>query len=77
MRLWGVLYFNYHTPGQITEERLRIMQLFANQAAIAIANARLFETLQEVQEQRLAAERWATLGPVSYTHLTLPTILRV
>lgn len=58
----GVLYFNYHTPGQITEERLRIMQLFANQAAIAIANARLFETLQEVQEQRLAAERWATLG---------------
>lgn len=58
----GVLYFNYHTPSQITEERLMIMQLFANQAAIAIANARLFETLQEAQEQQLTAERWRVLG---------------
>jgi len=51
----GVLYFNYHKPGQITQDRLRTMRLFANQAAIAVANARLFEEILEREKilQRL------------------------
>lgn len=55
----GVLYFNYHMPGQITSERLYAMGLFANQAAIAIANARLFE---EIREREMALHRLLKVG---------------
>lgn len=48
----GVLYFNYYEPDQITDGRRRAMQLFGNQAAVAILNARLFEEQQQ-REQML------------------------
>ena len=47
-------------PGGFTEEDLRIINLFADQAAMAIENARLYEQAQELakvkERQRLARE---------------------
>ena len=43
----GYLTIDSHTPGAYTEEHARLAQAFANQAAIALENARLFEQLQE------------------------------
>ena len=46
----GVLYINYHKKGAITSDILNVANLIANQAAIAIYNARLFQELAERQE---------------------------
>jgi signal transduction histidine kinase len=43
----GVLYINYRRPSMITDKVLRDAQLLANQAAIAIYNARLFHRLSK------------------------------
>ncbi len=43
----GVLYINYRKPGMITDKVIHYGQLLANQAAVAIYNARLFQRLSE------------------------------
>ena len=43
----GVLYVNYREPNMITDKVLHDGQLLANQAAIAIYNARIFQSLSE------------------------------
>lgn len=58
----GVLYVNYRRPHFFDEDERNMIQILGNQAAVAIQNARQIQALQEAQEQRLAAERWATLG---------------
>ena len=58
----GVMFANYRSSHKFTPDEKRILETFANSAAIAIKNARLLEALKQIQEQRLAAERWATLG---------------
>jgi GAF domain-containing protein len=69
----GVLYVDLTTPHRFSAHEKRILELFAAQAAIAIENARSYETLEEKVEERalqlkkehkrrLAAESWATLG---------------
>ena len=47
----GILFVNYRTPQGFPTEQQELIQLFANQAAVAIRNAQLFqqrETLQEI-----------------------------
>ena len=46
----GVLYINYRRKGAINSNILRVAELIANQAAIAIYNARLFQELTERHE---------------------------
>jgi signal transduction histidine kinase len=58
----GIMFANYRSPHEFTEDEKRILETFASYAAIVIKNARLLAELKQVQEQRLAAERWATLG---------------
>lgn len=58
----GIMFANYRYSHEFTDDEKRILETFANYAAIAIKNAQLLEELKQVQEQRLAAERWATLG---------------
>jgi len=43
----GYLTIDSYTPGAYTEEHARLAQAFANQAAIALENARLFEQVQQ------------------------------
>jgi diguanylate cyclase (GGDEF)-like protein/PAS domain S-box-containing protein len=43
----GYLTIDSRTPGAYTEEHARLAQAFANQAAIALENARLFEQVQQ------------------------------
>jgi len=58
----GIMFANYRLPHKFTEDEKRILETFANYAAIVIKNARLLEELKQVQDQQIAAERWATLG---------------
>ncbi|MGA9351275.1 MAG: GAF domain-containing protein [Anaerolineae bacterium] len=58
----GVLYINYRQPHFFDRDERNVIQILGNQAAVAIQNARQIRALQEAQEQRLAAERWAILG---------------
>ena len=48
-------------------------------ALLGVAEAALDVAKEHAEKQRAIAQRslWIELGPVSYTHLTLPTILRV
>jgi signal transduction histidine kinase len=46
----GVMYFNYRTRNQITEERLRIVMPFVRVAAIAIESTRIAQTLGVLHE---------------------------
>ncbi len=43
----GILFINYRQPHHFTENELRYIELSANQAAIAIHNAQLFERKQQ------------------------------
>jgi len=43
----GVLYINYRKPDMITDKVIQDGQLLANQAAVAIYNARLFQRLSD------------------------------
>lgn len=49
----GVLFVNYPAPHHFSEEELRIAELFASQAALAIRSVRLYES--EVRDRELAA----------------------
>jgi PAS domain S-box-containing protein len=50
----GVMFINYRTPHEFPAEDKGIIKTFVNQAAIAIQNARLFETVQR-HAQELSA----------------------
>lgn len=52
----GVLAFYSTTPWQYRPEELAYLTSFADQAAIAIQNARLYETLRKAHEELLAAQ---------------------
>ena len=49
----GVLYFNFRQPRDFSDEALQTMQVFGNQAAIAIEIARLLELTSERLERKV------------------------
>jgi PAS domain S-box-containing protein len=56
-RLIGVIVASHHTPGRpFTEADLDLLHLFAEQAAIAIENARAYEAAQGALAERTRAE---------------------
>jgi signal transduction histidine kinase/ActR/RegA family two-component response regulator len=59
----GGLFFGHHLPGVFSERSERLVAAIASQAAIAIDNARLFQTLKdrEVEIKLVLAEREALL----------------
>jgi len=68
-QLLGVLGVLSTRPAAFTEQDERLLVLFANQAAVALENARLFQVerdqfnrLQESQTQLIQAEKMAALG---------------
>ena len=65
-RYYGVLWAAYVQPHQFTEEEMRFFSTLAGQAALAAANARLFQTA-EVGRQRLGAILASTPDPVLVT----------
>lgn len=67
-RTVGILYVNFFEPRRFSEEEKEIIGLLANQAAVAIENARLYENLRVAYDElRRAREReiWAALGEVA------------
>ncbi len=72
-RLLGVIYVdNRTTAGQFTDSDLELLNIFANQAALALENSRLFEDLQnslknlkETQDQLVRSERLRALGEMA------------
>jgi len=56
---------NAVTDRPIKEEEVQILLPFANQAAVAIQNARLFEQLHKTQEALVRAERLRALGELA------------
>jgi len=75
----GALSLYGPEPGPFPDDQVRLLETFASQAAIAIANARLFQELQErtaqlsrsVEEQRALAE----VGEVVSSSLDLQEVL--
>lgn len=63
---YGALWVAYDQPHQFSEEEARFMVTLASQAALAAANARLFQTA-EIGRQRLAAILASTPDPVLVT----------
>jgi two-component system sensor histidine kinase/response regulator len=55
----GVLTSDHYTPGAYTEEEGQLLQTFANQAAIAIQNAKLFNALEQAKEKAVEAKKVA------------------
>ena len=53
----GILFVNYRQPHVFSDDEQRAVQLFANQAAIAIRNAEQFDKLQKSQQQLEALHR--------------------
>jgi len=72
-RLVGVIAASHHTPGRtFAEADLSTLQLFADQAAIALENARLFAelnasyaSLREAQDELVRAEKLRALGQMA------------
>jgi signal transduction histidine kinase len=68
----GVIELLNKIEGDFVQDDVQLLSLVASSAAIAIQNARQYSALkaaklalEEAQEQRLAAERWAVLGKAS------------
>jgi signal transduction histidine kinase len=53
----GALVMFRAEPGDFPEDQIRLLETFASQAAIAMANARLFEELQEANSQLAEASQ--------------------
>jgi PAS domain S-box-containing protein len=64
--LYGVLWLAYDRPRQFSEDELRFFATLAGQAALAAANARLFQSA-DIGRQRLAAILASTPDPVLVT----------
>jgi histidine kinase len=56
-RLSGILYLQHALSGAFTPARTEMVRVLAAQAAIALANAQLFEEMKGEVERRAAAER--------------------
>ena len=50
----GVLFVNFRKPHNFTQDELEIIRLLANQAAVAISNARLYGRTSQRLEQKVA-----------------------
>jgi len=79
----GVLYLNSGQPHDFTEEEQSLLRSLADQAAIAIENARLYE---EARSEALAAKQLATLGTAMATlqhrinntfNIIVPNVMRL
>lgn len=65
-RLLGFLVLGDKLSGRIySEDDLRVFTVLANQAALAIENARFFEDAKEMQEQISQSEKMATIGTMA------------
>jgi GAF domain-containing protein len=53
----GVLFVNFRNPHHFTDDQMEIIQLFANQAAVAIWNARVYGRTSDKLEQKVAELR--------------------
>jgi GAF domain-containing protein/anti-sigma regulatory factor (Ser/Thr protein kinase) len=73
----GVMFINYRTRQDFTPDQREIIELFANQAAMAIHNARVFEQIQ-ARIKALAAlnEVGRRLSTVEVTRRGLSSVLR-
>ncbi len=62
-RVLGAVIVGWPTPGKTPERQMRLLETFAEQAAIAIENVRLFnETKEALEQQQASAE---VLGVIS------------
>ncbi len=66
----GVMFANYRTPHRFSEEEVRILETFANYAAVAIQNARLFKREQRREELERLNEELATATAIAWQGLT-------
>lgn len=64
----GVMFVNYRTPHHFTRDELKSIELFANQAAVAIRNAHLF------QDKKKKLEEQQKLGELSKEFLDVQQI---
>lgn len=65
-KLLGFMVLGDKRSGDIyTEDDLRVFTVLANQAALAIENARFFEEAKEMQDQISQAEKMATIGTMA------------
>lgn len=65
-KLLGFMALGDKRSGEIyTEDDLRVFTVLANQAALAIENARFFEEAKEMQDQISQAEKMATIGTMA------------
>jgi len=69
-RLIGVLRLDHEEPGHFTQEHARIALAFADQAAVAVENARLYEQAQGMaaleERQRLARDLHDSVSQALY-----------
>jgi PAS domain S-box-containing protein len=63
---YGVMWVGYDKPHRFTDDEIRYLATLAGQAALAAANARLFQSA-EIGRQRLAAILASTPDPVLVT----------
>jgi GAF domain-containing protein len=65
----GVMFVNYRRPNTFGPEARYGIEIFANQAALAIRNARLFEQTKKQREERIEAIREMGFGITATTDL--------
>jgi len=68
----GVMNVTFFEPGELDEQRLQVLDLLSNQAAIAINNARTFEA---EREQRKLAQALRQTGRVIQSSLDLEVVM--
>jgi len=68
----GVMNVSFFEPGELDEQRLQVLDLLSNQAAIAINNARTFEA---EREQRKLAQALQHTGRVIQSSLDLEVVM--
>ncbi|MCP4407635.1 MAG: GAF domain-containing protein [Gammaproteobacteria bacterium] len=78
----GLMFANYRTPQTFALEQRNLIELFANQAAIAIQNSRLFsESLRQRNELQVVDEvgklLMSTLDSMSIPRLLLQRVIRL
>ncbi len=69
----GVMFVNYRTRHRFTEEELTSIELFSNQAAVAIRNAQLYD---EANKRANALEALSQAGQAVTSTLALDEILK-
>jgi GAF domain-containing protein len=65
----GVMFVNYRTPKAFSNHRRKMIETFANYAAIAIQNARLFDQVRAALDRRI--EELDTLVEIDKSIMTL------